>query len=206
MKKTFILMSGFIILFIIIFYEAQVSIKVGQVYEVPFATNESFLSNLNIDIDEERIKSKAIEILSYLFEGKFNVEDYEVSINIISETSSPPYYSIYFYNTKTQLEGYILDLEIDSGDIAYIWNNELQDIESIAGKEPKDEKKLQEVAESYFKKIHMDDAKEFQLTQKIYLLPGIQFIYKNNKHSEKASILLRPETAEFVYYIKEPDL
>ena len=199
-------MSSFIILFIIIFYEAQVSIKVGQVYEVPFATNESLLSNLNIDIDEERIKSKAIEILSYLFEDKFNVDDYDVSINIISDTYSTPYYSIYFYNTKTQLEGYVLDLEIDSGDIAYIWNNELQDIESIASKEQMDEKKLQEVAESYFKKIHMDEAKEFQLTQKIYLLPGIQFIYKNNTHSEKASILLRPETAEFVYYIKEPDL
>lgn len=206
MKKTFILMSSFIILFIIIFYEAQVSIKVGQVYEVPFATNESLLSNLNIDIDEERIKSKAIEILSYLFEDKFNVEDYEVSVDFISEAYGDPYYSLYFYNTKTQREGYSIDLDTESGDIVFLWNNELQDIESIASKEQMDEKKLQEVAESYFKKIHMDEAKEFQLTQKIYILPGIQFIYKDSKHSEKASILLRPETAEFIYYIKEPDL
>lgn len=199
-------MCGFTMLFAIIFYEAQVSVKVGKVYEVPLQTNETLLSNINIDVDEERIEGKAIEILRYLFEDQFNVDDYEVSVATIRGFNEIPCYSVYLYNTKTQFEGYSIEFEIESGNVIYIWNNEFQDLESHLDSNQMSEEKLEEVAESYLNKINMDEVNEFQLTQKIYLMTGIEFIYKNDKRSQKVSILIDPETANFIYYLREPYL
>lgn len=199
-------MFGFTILFAFIFYQAQVSLKVGEVYQVPLPTYDSLLSDISIDIDEERIKSKAIEVLSYLFADQFKADDYEVKVDTVGGYNNMPCYSVYFFNTKTQFEGYTIEFDIESGNIIYIWNNEFEYSDLVYGKEEMNEEKLEEAAEGYFKKISIDEVNDFHLTQKIYSMTGIQFTYTDSKDSQRVSIILVPETAAFMCYLREPNI
>lgn len=194
-------MGIFIIPLLAIFYHIQEFIKVGTVYEIPFQPKESLISNLDIEIDEERIKMKSNEILSNLFEDKFNAADYEITVDIIKNGNKNLIYFLSYYNRKMQ-EEYNLSFDAETGTIWSILYNAIRPRSTTEGigEEVVDKEKLKEVADRYLEKIQMDKTKEFQMTEKNYIRGEVEITYKNTKSDEEVSIILDSQTFEFIYY------